>query len=66
MPAFFRKRKKPVAQHYEVPPGESLLIEGPANIIVKSGNYPQIGVKPPPEPEEPPPEPAPDPESRKK
>jgi hypothetical protein len=38
-----------MAQHYEVPEGESLLIEGPANIVVKTGNtYPQIGVKPPP------------------
>jgi hypothetical protein len=47
-----------MAQHYEVPVGESLLIEGPANVVVKTGNsYPQIGVKPPPEPEpEPPPE----------
>jgi hypothetical protein len=37
-----------MAQHYEVPEGESLLIEGPANVVVKAGKYPQIGVKPPP------------------
>jgi IPT/TIG domain len=37
-----------MGQHYEVPSGESLLIEGPANVVVKAGKYPQIGVKPPP------------------
>jgi hypothetical protein len=37
-----------MAIHYEVPEGQSLLIEGPANVIVKTGVVPTIGV--PPEP----------------
>jgi hypothetical protein len=44
-----------MAVHYEVPEGHSLLIEGPANVIVKTGIVPTIGVPPPPEPEVPPP-----------
>ena len=35
-----------MAQHYEVPEGESLLIEGPANIIVKTGKFPKVGILP--------------------
>jgi hypothetical protein len=32
-----------MAQHYEVPAGETLVIRGPANIIVKAGDYPVVG-----------------------
>jgi len=41
-----------MAQHYEVKDGETLVIHGPANIIVKSGTVPIVGeTPPPPEPE---------------
>jgi len=32
-----------MAQHYEVPAGETLVIRGPANIIVKTGDTPLVG-----------------------
>ena len=32
-----------MAQHYEVPAGETLVIRGPANIIVKTGDIPRVG-----------------------
>ena len=32
-----------MAQHYEVPAGETLVIRGPANIIVKTGDVPLVG-----------------------
>jgi len=32
-----------MAQHYEVPAGETLVIRGPANIIVKTGDIPLVG-----------------------
>jgi hypothetical protein len=32
-----------MAQHYEVPAGETLVIRGPANIIVKTGDVPMVG-----------------------
>ena len=32
-----------MAQHYEVPAGETLVIRGPANIIVKTGDIPMVG-----------------------
>jgi hypothetical protein len=32
-----------MAQHYEVEEGKSLVIDGPANIIVKTGKVPIIG-----------------------
>ena len=41
-----------MAQHYEVKEGEALVINGPANIIVKTGNLPVVGdgsnLQPPP------------------
>jgi len=30
-------------QHYEVPAGQTLVIRGPANIIVKTGDVPMVG-----------------------
>jgi len=30
-------------QHYEVPAGQTLVIRGPANIIVKTGDIPAVG-----------------------
>ena len=30
-------------QHYEVPAGKTLVIRGPANIIVKTGDVPHVG-----------------------
>ena len=30
-------------QHYEVPAGQTLVIRGPANIIVKTGDVPTVG-----------------------
>ena len=30
-------------QHYEVPAGQTLIIRGPANIIVKTGDVPIVG-----------------------
>jgi hypothetical protein len=30
-------------QHYEVPAGQTLIIRGPANIIVKTGDVPLVG-----------------------
>jgi len=32
-----------MAQHYEVGPGKTLVIRGPANIIVKTGEVPLVG-----------------------
>jgi len=32
-----------MAQHYEVLEGKTLIIQGPANIIVKTGNLPLVG-----------------------
>ena len=32
-----------MAQHYEVLEGKTLVIQGPANIIVKTGNIPTVG-----------------------
>jgi hypothetical protein len=32
-----------MAQHYEVSEGKTLIIQGPANIIVKTGNVPLVG-----------------------
>lgn len=32
-----------MAVHYEVPPGETLVIRGPANVVVKTGDMPVIG-----------------------
>jgi len=32
-----------MGQHYEVPAGETLVIRGPANIIVKTGDVPLVG-----------------------
>jgi len=32
-----------MAQHYEVEEGKSLVIDGPANVIVKTGKVPMIG-----------------------
>lgn len=32
-----------MAQHYEVAEGKTLIIQGPANIIVKTGDVPRVG-----------------------
>jgi len=32
-----------MAVHYEIPEGKSAVIDGPANIIVKTGGVPIIG-----------------------
>jgi hypothetical protein len=32
-----------MAQHYEVTEGKTLIIQGPANIIVKTGSVPHVG-----------------------
>jgi IPT/TIG domain len=37
-----------MAQHYEVKEGETLAIQGPANIIVKAGVIPLVGALGPP------------------